>query len=402
MPMKVGVFLANISPDTGGVFTFENEMFQALTQLADESGHTFVVFSWTKDLEKSAKHIQVIPIQRGFAERVISRFYRTSIRVIRRIRYLKGASMEESFYERIARKSGVELIWYIGHYCDTMEIPYILTYYDLQHRLQPYFPEVSAKGIWDGREKRLAVALRRASVIIAGTEAGKAEIEQFYQVPAERIKVLPLPTPQFALTALPGSAKQELAGYCIPENYLFYPAQFWAHKNHAGLLQAVQLLRDKWKMFFPVVFVGSDKGNKQYIQKLVAKFNLTTQVHFLGFVPRQDLISLYQNAFALAFPTFFGPDNLPPLEAFALGCPVVASNVPGAQEQLGEAALLVDPKSPEQIALAIKSLYDDPGLRQTLVQRGLERAARWTGRDYVLGVFSILDKFEPIRRCWDK
>jgi glycosyltransferase involved in cell wall biosynthesis len=132
------------------------------------------------------------------------------------------------------------------------------------------------------------------------------------------------------------------------------------------------------------------------------ELNLSTQVHFLGFVPREDLLSLYHNAFALTYLTFFGPENLPPLEAFALGCPVIASNVSGAQEQLGNAALLVDPKDPNQIALAIKSLHEDISLRYTLIQRGLERAHRWTGKDYVKGVFSILDEFEPIRRCWGK
>ena len=155
-------------------------------------------------------------------------------------------------------------------------------------------------------------------------------------------------------------------------------------------------------MLFPLVFVGSDKGNQEYIKKLVAELQLSTQVHFLGFVPQSDLVSLYQHAFALVFTTFFGPDNLPPLEAFALGCPVIASNVAGAQEQLGDAALLVDPKDEKQIALAIKSLRDRPELRSTLVQRGLERASRWTGQDYIKGVFSILDELERVRRCWNR
>jgi glycosyltransferase involved in cell wall biosynthesis len=98
--------------------------------------------------------------------------------------------------------------------------------------------------------------------------------------------------------------------------------------------------------------------------------------------------------------TFFGPDNLPPLEAMALGCPVIASNVSGAKEQLGDAALLVDPKKPEEIAEAIKSLSEDSALRQDLIKRGLIRAYRWTAQDYVKEIFSVIDNFEAIRRCW--
>jgi glycosyltransferase involved in cell wall biosynthesis len=98
--------------------------------------------------------------------------------------------------------------------------------------------------------------------------------------------------------------------------------------------------------------------------------------------------------------TFFGPDNLPPLEAFAFGCPVIASNVSGASEQLGDAALLVDPRDPDGIAKSILSLYQDPKLRLTLIQRGRERSQRWTAQDFVRGIFKLLDEFEPFRRCW--
>jgi glycosyltransferase involved in cell wall biosynthesis len=134
---------------------------------------------------------------------------------------------------------------------------------------------------------------------------------------------------------------------------------------------------------------------------LISKLELSSQVHILGFVPQEDMASLYQNAMALAFMTFFGPDNIPPLEAFALGCPVIASGVPGAEEQLGDAAVLVDPKNPEQIADAIFNVSNSPDLRKTLVERGLKRAQTWTGQDFVRGIFSMLDEFEAIRRCWE-
>jgi glycosyltransferase involved in cell wall biosynthesis len=149
-----------------------------------------------------------------------------------------------------------------------------------------------------------------------------------------------------------------------------------------------------------LVFVGSDQGNESYVREMVQKLNLSQQVYFLGFVPQEDMVNLYGHAFALTFMTFFGPDNLPPLEAMALGCPVIASNVSGAKEQLGDAALLVDPKKPEEIAEAIKSLSEDSALRQDLIKRGLIRAYRWTAQDYVKEIFSVIDNFEAIRRCW--
>jgi glycosyltransferase involved in cell wall biosynthesis len=392
--MKVGIFLGNFKPEVGGGYTFENEVFQSLVELSSKTHHTFVLFGWSKEppQELSFENIEYISIPRDFVRSKLSQIA---------IRFFKIGDHTE--LEKFILMCGVEIMWYLTPFvCLTKELPYITIVWDLQHRLQPFFPEVSTRGRWDSRERLFSLILRRASVVIAGTKAGKNEIERFYQVPADRIRILPHPTPRVAPDAPPSDGKQVLAKYNLPEGYLFYPANFWSHKNHVGLLLAVKLLRENYNLVFPVVFVGSDQGNLQYIKQRVAELNLSTQVHFLGFVPREDLISLYRNAFALTYLTFFGPENLPPLEAFALGCPVITSNVSGAQEQLGDAALLVDPKDHNQIALAIKSLHEDRSLRHTLIQRGLQRAQRWTGKDYVKGVFSILDEFEPIRRCWGK
>jgi glycosyltransferase involved in cell wall biosynthesis len=395
--MNVGVFLGDLTPEVGGGYTLQAEIFHSLVELAGKSKHTFVIFCNSRRTAEMKANIKSNRIKvalcpsPNLAERALSR-------ALLEFTALRKLWRRPSRLERIAHKAGVEFMWFVGSTTAYVDLPCLRMVLDLQHRLQPWFPEVS--GSWDEREVYFKRSLQCASVIITGTKAGQEEIERFYQVPPERIKILPHPTPGFALKAHLGDGKNVLDKYGIPKGYLFYPAQFWSHKNHANLLLSVQRLRDEYKLTLPVVFVGSDKGNEKYVRQLADKLGLSMQVHFLGFVPLEGLVSLYRNALALTYVTFFGPENLPPLEAFALGCPVVASKVAGAQEQLGEAALLVDPRSPEQIALAIKSIYDNLELRRTLVQRGFERASKWTGVDFIKGVFSILDEFEPLRRCW--
>ncbi|MEI6704002.1 MAG: glycosyltransferase family 1 protein, partial [Deltaproteobacteria bacterium] len=253
---------------------------------------------------------------------------------------------------------------------------------------------------WGARERHFKNLLPRAARIITGTGAGKEEIIKYYQVPENLVQVVPFPTPQFALSP-PVTEEQQAGESQIPENYLFYPAQFWPHKNHVGLLLALKILRDKFGLNFNLVFTGSDKGNLGYVQKMVKELGLEDKVTFLGFVETDFLRELYRRAFALVFPTFLGPDNLPPLEAFALGCPVIASNVEGAEEQLGSAALLFDPKNPEEMALRIKELHDSPAIRDELIRLGHERALSWTAKDYVERMLQIIDDFAPIRRCWE-
>ncbi len=401
--MKVGVLLRNMAPAAGGGFTFLDDILQALMRV--ESKHTFVVFgNLTKDQTEEAtpKHLQFVSSRRSFLERARYKLTRVAARAVAKLPIIRNMFQitHAHWLKRAVDDLGIEVIWFVTPGYIEVDIPYIFTVFDLQHRLQPWFPEVSANGQWRGREEMYATAIPRASRVIAYSQVSKTEIVHFYRLPPERVSLIPLPTPRFALSDLKDNGKEVLTKYRIPGGYLFYPAQFWPHKNHVGLLLAVSILRERYKLIFPVVFVGFDKGNLQYVRRVVDKLGLSTQVHFLGFVPQEDMVRLYRNAFALTDLTFFGPVNLPPLEAFALRCPVIASNVSGAQEQLGDSALLVDPRDEEQIALAVKSLYDDPALRQTLVQRGLERAGKWTAEDFVRAVLSILDEFEPLRRCW--
>jgi len=394
--MKVGVFLEEFSPHAGGGYTIQADIFQSLLELASESRHTFtVVCRRPDDLRDKLKStsLEAVAFPGTIPQRVGSR-------ASRGLAAFRGRQRLQTRLEQVTQESEIEFMWFVGAEAVQVDIPYCAIVWDLQHRLQPWFPEVSANGQWDHREAFYSGFLRRAAVIIAGTQTGREEIERFYDVPSERIKILPHPTPRFALDPPSDDGKQMLAKYGLSSGYLFYPAQFWPHKNHANLLLALARLREKHDLSLRVVFVGSDKGNQHYIRQLTNSLGLSEQVHFLGFVSQDELIALYRNACALTYLSFFGPENLPPLEAFGLGCPVIAANVAGSPEQLGDAALLTDPTDVEKIAEAIKSLHDDPNLSETLVRRGRERAKVRTGSHFVRGVFSLLDEFENIRHCW--
>jgi glycosyltransferase involved in cell wall biosynthesis len=235
---------------------------------------------------------------------------------------------------------------------------------------------------------------------LTGTHAGKNEIVHYYRVNPVNVIVNPLPAPTFAAENRYHAIPDVRNKYRIRRDFLIYPAQFWPHKNHINLLMALAILKRKRGMAIEMVFTGSDMGNAGYVLGQISELGLHDQVHVLGFVPREDLRALYSNALALTFPSFLGPDNIPPLEAFALGCPVAASRVSGAQEQLGDAALLFDPSDPDDIASAIGTVLEDNQLRARMTQKGLEIAKMRTPQKYIAQICDILDKFASIRRCW--
>jgi glycosyltransferase involved in cell wall biosynthesis len=313
----------------------------------------------------------------------------------RHVRRLRGP------LERTARRHHVQLIWFVGSVeYEIPDIPFVATMLDLQHRLQPYFPEVGVREAWDAREHFFKYSLQRAAYCVTGTETGKREIENLYQVPGSRIRVLPLPLPRFARNALPSTIDVR-SRFGIDGEYVFYPAQFWAHKNHINLVLALVWLKENRNVRISLVLTGSDHGNLSYVKQYVTDRGLTDQVVFAGFVSEEELIALYRQSLALTFVTYFGPDNIPPLEAFALGCPVIASSVSGAQEQLGENVMHVDPSDPESIAQAILDLHADPELRSRLMVAGIKRASKWTSSHYIKGMFGLFDEFARVRRNWE-
>jgi glycosyltransferase involved in cell wall biosynthesis len=327
----------------------------------------------------------------------ISVFPRVRKKATRLAYELGFGSTPNKAIDKLLADHGIDLVWYPSVWdCLTLDVPYLTTVWDLQHRLQPFFPEVSKGREWDNRERMLAAVLRRASLVVTGTNAGRDEIEKFYGVPRERIILLPHPTPQFVTSG--ENAAPGLTG--IKGEFLLYPAQFWPHKNHYALIEAMRLLRRRDGLDLSLILTGSDKGNLAYVRDLIIRADVSDAVHILGFVPEEQLAWLYRHALALTYVTYFGPENLPPLEAFAAGCPVIASDVSGAREQLGDAALLVDPRRPEQIADAVKSVRSDPELRRGLIERGASRAKRFSPDDFVSGIMNAFDEFEPLRKCW--
>lgn len=418
--MKIGVYfgknIANFTSQAGGAFTFQESIFRVL--LRSRSEHEFYIFADDADkfentssikfikLERYCSgdkeiHIHGSPIKPGMTtSRMTSEsfFKRLFLKIPRKLKRLKLEKNFNNALNKAVLENKIELMWFATPAYEFVQIPFIYTVWDLQHRLQSFFPEVSVSGwTFEQREKRYSFVLPRATYVIVGNQAGKDEIIRFYGLPDERIKAIPLPVPDFALNSNL-SVDQTLDG--LPNNFLFYPAQFWPHKNHIVILLALKILQQKYNLNLSVVFTGSDKGNLSYIKEMVDKLGLENQVHFLGFVSTQKLILLYKNAFALVFPSFFGPDNIPPLEAFALGCPVIAARVSGSEYQLDGAAILFDPKNEHELVQAIKKLYEDSALQHDLIIKGKELLKNYTSEKYIESINQIINEFGRVRRCW--
>ena len=157
-----------------------------------------------------------------------------------------------------------------------------------------------------------------------------------------------------------------------PLKYIFYPAQLWEHKNHKNLLYALKIIRKKDPQI-SLVLTGFSKLGDQKIFELVSDLGLYKYVRYLGYVEDHQIIELYKNAFALVMPTYFGPTNIPTLEAFFYGCPAVISDLPGVKEQAQNAAVYFEPNNPEDIAKKVL-LLNDIEYRNKMIKEGYRRS----------------------------
>ncbi|MCM2270715.1 MAG: glycosyltransferase [Thermoanaerobaculia bacterium] len=375
--MRVGVYVPEMGPESGGAHTFVADVLGALAPVTLR--HQFTVL-----------HPGAAPPMRGGLPRLV--------------RLPDPASPLDSTLDATARELGLELVWFLTPEVQPVTVPFVATVWDLEHRGQPHFPEVSVSGWgWQEREFFYRTTLPRAAWVNVGSAYGKRQIESYYGLPAANVVVVPLPTPSFTPEELGGDAA-ELAALGVRASYLFYPAQFWPHKNHVVLLHALARLSAEGGAGagLQLVLTGADKGNLAHVRETAAELGVAERVVFLGFVARRTVATLYREAEALVFPSLFGPDNLPPLEAFALGCPVVAAALPGAAEVYDGAARLVAPTDEAAWAAAIAELSIHRDRREELVAAGRRRAGRGTAADYVAAVVERLDAFAAMRRCWSR
>lgn len=299
---------------------------------------------------------------------------------------------------------GVDVVIYAAPSTMSFEArtPYMMAIHDLQHRVQPEFPEVSRGREWETREYTIRNGVRHATRILVDSDVGKQDVLDFYGftgITEDRVEVLPFAPSPLLHRPEDDEVARVRADHRLPSGYLFYPAQFWPHKNHMRVVEAVHRLSRRG-VDAPVVFVGSHadplmEETWRRVERLVRTYGLESQVLFLGYVPDDVMSVLYADAHALLFPTFFGPTNIPVVEAWSYEVPVITSDLRGIREHTGDAAYLVDPRSVDAIADGIELVTTDEGLRARLVEAGRARAGSYGRAEFEERLRAILQRAEP-------
>lgn len=299
--------------------------------------------------------------------------------------YSKISSMYATNIGKIIRKEKIDVLILTSQlmYTPNMDIKIITPIFDLMHRYEPGFPEVREG--YEERELIFKSQIKYTDYILADSELGKKQIyESYFRKNKNFPHVISLP-----FVVSDHISKSEERYIDVPEKYVFYPAQFWKHKNHMNLIKAIRILREDLHDI-RLVLVGSEKNCYRKIKNYIIENKLENNIKILGFVGEENIVYLYRHAVAMIMPTYFGPTNIPPLEAMALGCPVAVSNKYAMPEQVGESGLLFNPDSPEEIAECIRKIWNDDELRMKMKELGYERINKWGQKEFENKFFYIL------------
>ncbi len=273
-----------------------------------------------------------------------------------------------------------------------MPKPYVVTIHDMASLLFSEREGIRAN-IYRWRFQR---GLRRAACVIAVSASTRRDVQNSLGIPGERVRlVYSAPDPEFlrhghaadARAAGPQTEERErqrvLERYQIHYPFLLYAGNIRPQKNIPRLVEAFAVAKNELAAHpiykdLRLIIIGDDISHNPAVRRAFLHSRVESGARFLGFVPLDTLRVFYECAEAFVFPSLYEGFGLPPLEAMAVGTPVITSNVSSLPEAVGDAAMLVNPENVFDIARGIREVLLNTELKAELVRRGKERVSRYS------------------------
>jgi len=389
---RIGIVLGS-SPG-GGIYQYAQAVLDALLRLPADQYELVIAYShpvWRKHIPPG--RAKVIELHDSIRSRALNRLRHATQLPMSAARAI-GRFVDPNVRALVSANADLWLNPSNESWAFRAPIPALGTIHDLMHIYEPQFPEAGSAEEIAERDFHFRETCRWARGIVVDSNIGKEHVVKAYGISADRVHPLPYIAPAYIYDAA-GKPPVDLP-YDLPSKFLFYPATFWRHKNHGGLFAALKKLHDQYPEMKLVLAGARQNGYDEALQR-VNELGITQHVVFLGYVPDEHMYELYRRARALVMPSFFGPTNIPQLEAFVAGCPVATSRVYGVPEQVGDAALLFDPNSVDEIADCMGKLWSDDALCAALAERGREHARNWGPVQFAARLRGIIDSLTPDR-----
>ena len=274
----------------------------------------------------------------------------------------------------LAESLGADIIHFPTQEGYLTSLPSIYQPHDLQHlHLPEYFP--ADELAW--RTLAYPAYCNKADCVLVESSWTKDDVARQYGIAPEKIAVCPFPPATGGYREPDAMEVSALKGKLRHQDFIFYPANTWPHKNHLRLIEALALLRREG-LIVPLVCTGRTTAFLSEIEAAIGGHGLGSQILFMGYMEESEIKALYRLCRAVVVPTKFESVSFPVWEAFQAEKPVACSNVTALPGQVGQAGLLFGPDDVPAIAAAVRALWQNAGLREDLGRRGAARLAEFS------------------------
>jgi glycosyltransferase involved in cell wall biosynthesis len=367
--------------ENGGAKILTLELLKSFRVLAPEDRFLLLTASWNHDelavLDgKNMSRLCVLKGQEPKPKSLGTMYPGRLQRALRSAyRYLKRNFQISKLGRPLLSLRGVDLLFcpFTAPTYSEPGIPTVSIILDLQHRDNPQFFSPYEVGL---RDAYMTNVVRQADRIICISEYVRDRLLTHMGAAQKRIYAVPVCVHSRLTKPVNEKGESELDGLGIQRRpYMFYPANFWPHKNHRMLLTAFAMFVSRNpNSMIDLVLTGDLEQLQNELKSAAKQMGLAERVHFLGFLPQERLADVWYGCEFLIFPSLYEGFGIPILEAMSIGKPVLCSNSTSLPEVAGDAALYFDPRRPLDIVKCLERITSDPGLREDMVNRGYSRA----------------------------
>lgn len=217
-------------------------------------------------------------------------------------------------------------------------------------------------------------AIRQANRIIAISECTRRDIMELGEIDDSRIDVVYQSCDtRFRQQVSPEQKQDVRARYSLPKRYVLFVGTIEERKNALLAAQALPYLSDD----IHLVLVGRQTAYAKTIFSFARQNGLANRIHMLSGVPTSDLYAIYQQAECFVYPSRYEGFGIPVIEAIQSRLPVIACTGSCLEEAGGPDNVYVDPDEPQEMAMAIKSITDNPDAARQIVTRSLDYIRRF-------------------------
>jgi len=255
-----------------------------------------------------------------------------------------------------------------------LKVPTVVTVHDLKYIYHHEFLSKRSKLKSFYAKQSLKYAIRNANKIIAVSQNTKDDILRFYDaIKPEKINVI-----HHGINKNSHSVSAKKVSWTLRNDYILFVGTRRPHKNLEGLIKALAVLKSKYHSNIHLVIAGKSYSDYTEPENLAATLGLQDRIHFLDFVPDEEIAALYHSAKAVVLPSFYEGFGFPVLEAMLYKKPVIASNVTSLPEVVGDAGLLVEPSDSNDIADKIFRIINSPNLQQELSKKAEQHVKKFS------------------------